>query len=69
MINGQMGNTGSVKKAGEMVIRARRAGPGVCAAASPGDGGQKRKVLIRRRTSRRPYGKNQNIWVIRPTKG
>jgi hypothetical protein len=40
---GDIGNTGNVKKAGEIVIRTRRAGPGVCAAASPGDGGQRKE--------------------------
>jgi hypothetical protein len=36
---------GTSKKPSKMVITLRRAGPGVCAAASPGSGKQKREAF------------------------
>ena len=40
-----IGKNGNVKKPAKMVIPLRRAGPGVCAAASPGRGGQRREAF------------------------
>jgi hypothetical protein len=40
-----IGNNGNVKKPAKMVITLRRVGPGVCAAASPGSGGQRREAF------------------------